>query len=88
MSQNQNSNMVYAQNKNNYSDDFRIFYCTGFNEGTIKEDPRDYLREIPIYYRLLREFLSNGYQEDYIPTDIKNFEAIFLFSISRMFTFV
>ena len=40
-------------------------------EGKLSENPSNYLREIPNYYRLLKEFLKNGYEEDYIPTKIK-----------------
>ena len=37
-------NESQPEKKSNYSDDFRIFYCTGFDEGTIKEDLRDKMR--------------------------------------------
>jgi hypothetical protein len=37
-----------------------------FDEGSI-----DYLRQIPRAYRLLKEFLKNGYEEDYAPIFVK-----------------
>jgi len=62
-------------------DDFCDIYSQSFVYGlllakldskkSIDENPRKYLNQIPLYYRLLREFLKNGFEEDYIPLKIK-----------------
>ncbi len=41
------------------------------SQKTLNENPGEYLRQIPNNYRLLKEFLKSGYEEDYIPTNIK-----------------
>ena len=41
------------------------------SQTTLNENPSEYLRQIPNNYRLLKEFLKSGYEEDYMPTAIK-----------------